>query len=155
MNSEVFQDIYETIVEAFGATSLFQGNAKFIEYSNSDKTKRLYTTADYPRLEVAPVSMAHTGSTSSSWNYTPTYKVTCAVGTLDFSKATEIMRELLIQANRLLYWRKQYENGDVALGHSHSAVEFGRFAPERGEESIDGWAFTFTITFHAILKQDH
>lgn len=153
--SEVFSDIYSYIAETFGSASIFEGTARVIEYSEADKTRRLYTSADYPRLEIAPVSMGHTGSTSNTWNYTPTYKVTCAVGTLDFSRATDVMRELLILANRLLYWRKQYENGDIALGHSHSDVSFGKFAPERGEESIDGWAFTFTVTFHAVLKQDH
>lgn len=155
MNEEVFGDIYDYISETFGKASMFQGTANVTEYSKIDKTRRLYTSADYPRLEVAPVAMGHAGSTSSSWHYTPTYKVTCAVGSMAFPKATEIMRELLILANRMMYWRKEYPNGDLALGRTHSDISFGKFAPERGEETIDGWAFTFTVTFLAVLKQDH
>ena len=151
--NELFQDIYDTLVEKVKEVSIFT-ERNIIEYAQEDQTKRLYSSADYPRLEIKPVSMGHTGSTSSSWNYTAMYDVTVAVGTMDFSKVNPIMRELRIIANKFLSWRKRYDNGDLALGHSHSDVSFGKFAPERGLETIDGWAFRFTITFHAIMKQE-
>ena len=154
-DSQIVQDIYETLVAKVKNCGVFtspQDDANLIEYTTGDETKRLYTSSDYPRLEIKPVSAEHTGNTSSSWNYTPTFAVIRADGTMRFSDLAQLMYKLLVCADQLKNWRKAYAGGSTAVGHSHSGVTFGKFAPDRGEETIDGWALKFTITFHAVIK---
>lgn len=161
MNTAVFDDIYAEVLSRVRESSIFGTGKDQIkptnlqEYSTEDATKRRYSTSDYPRMEIVPVSLEPAGYTSSSWNFLQRLRVTVAVGKMDFSsRLFPIQMEMLRIASQLASWRKPYENGDSVLGSAYSGVTYGKYAPERGEDTEDGWGFQFTIDFRIHLKQE-
>lgn len=155
MSNNLFDTIYDDIVARIKSDAdlselIKPGNV--VEYSQGDKSKRISTTADFPKVEVTWDSLAPIGGLSNAQRYDATFRVTVATGQCAFPKMTRIILAMIRIADS---FRRNYtpsdEDGHV-YGCTHNAVTVGKFQPERGADTIHGWAFRFNITFGVCLK---